>query len=110
MKDFGSIRLLATGELTGSEMDGAAMQQTCTEPLSSPPLAGQRYGETPYKAGSLAVSSLRDRVSLRPTQLYESTDGLTREQREQAPYFFVWLHGMDRGAQSHLVDSRSREP
>ncbi|CAE7938509.1 mbtB [Symbiodinium necroappetens] len=55
MKDFGSIRLLATGELTG-----------------------QRYGETPYK-------------------LYESTDGLTREQREQAPYFFVWLHGMDNG-------------
>eukprot|EP00439_Symbiodinium_sp_Y106_P051655 s3440_g6.t2 len=55
MKDSGSIRLLAKGELTG-----------------------QRYGETPY-------------------QLYESTDGLTREQLEQAPYFFVWLHGMDNG-------------
>ncbi|CAE6956061.1 grsT [Symbiodinium sp. CCMP2456] len=55
MKDSGSIRLLATGELTG-----------------------QRYGETPYK-------------------LYESTDGLTREQLEQAPYFFVWLHGMGNG-------------
>lgn len=97
MKDSGSIRLLATGELTGSENGWRGNAATCTEPLSRPPLAGQRYGETPYKAGSLAVSSLRDRVSLRPVQLYESTDGLTREQLEQAPYFFVWLHGMGNG-------------
>ena len=48
----------------------------------------------------IAIGMERERISclylpLR-LQLYESLDDLTAEQQKESPYFFVWLHGMDR--------------
>mmetsp|Transcript_46450 Transcript_46450/g.86839 ORF Transcript_46450/g.86839 Transcript_46450/m.86839 type:complete len:356 (+) Transcript_46450:81-1148(+) len=42
-------------------------------------IQGTGYGQTPYK-------------------VYESVAGLSEAQTQEAPYFFVWLHGMDNGS------------